>query len=225
MTKQLILDLPKRTSLGRGDFFISQSNALAVALIEDFENWPNRKHILYGAKGSGKTHLSHVWANAAEATVISAAELSNYDVSELAQTNIVVDDLDQFAGNMDIEQSMFHLHNLLAAQGNFLLVTGRTDPGKWQLSLPDLASRLQGTRAATLADPDDSLFVALLAKLFADRQLFPAPDVLQYLLTRCDRSFEQAQVIVDQLDRQALAEHRNITRRFAAEVLDKLAVD
>lgn len=225
MTKQLILDLPKRTSLGRGDFFISQSNALAVALIEDWENWPSRKHILYGAKGSGKTHLSHVWANTAGAAVIPAAELTNYDVTELAQTNVVVDDLDQIAGNMDIEQSMFHLHNLLAVQGNFLLVTGRTDPGKWQLSLPDLASRLQGTRAATLADPDDSLFVALLAKLFADRQLFPTPDVLQYLLTRCDRSFEQAQVIVDQLDTQALAEHRNITRRFAAEVLDKLAVD
>lgn len=225
MSKQLILDLPKRTSLGRGDFFISQSNALAVALIEDWQNWPNRKHILYGAKGSGKTHLSHVWAATTGAAVIPAADLVQHDVTELAQTNIVVDDLDQMAGDMTTEQAMFHLHNLIAAQGNYMLVTGRSDPSKWHLSLPDLASRLQGARAATLSDPDDFLFIALLAKLFSDRQLFPAPDVLQYLLTRCDRSFEQAQIIVDELDRQALAEHRNITRRFAAEVLDKLAVD
>src|SRR5210317_1394053 len=122
MSKQLILDLPKRTSLGRGDFFISQSNALAIALIEDWQNWPNRKHILYGAKGSGKTHLSHVWANAAGADVIAATDLTKHDVTELAQTNVVVDDLDQMAGDMATEQAMFHLHNLIAAQCNFLLV-------------------------------------------------------------------------------------------------------
>ena len=33
--------------------------------------------------------------------------------------------------------------------------------------------RLNGTRTARLDPPDDMLFQALLAKLFADRQLFP----------------------------------------------------
>ena len=35
MSEQLTFDLPTRPALERGDFFIANSNALALAMIED----------------------------------------------------------------------------------------------------------------------------------------------------------------------------------------------
>jgi chromosomal replication initiation ATPase DnaA len=91
-----------------------------------------------------------------------------------------------------------------------------------QFALPDLASRLEGTRLASLKEPDDMLFSALLAKLFADRQLSPAPDVIQYLITRLERSHAAAKRFVQIVDKAALNEHKSITRAFVVKILAKI---
>jgi chromosomal replication initiation ATPase DnaA len=108
------------------------------------------------------------------------------------------------------------------ANGNALLMTGTGDVATWTCALPDLASRLNGTRTARLDPPDDMLFQALLAKLFADRQLFPPPDVFPYLLLRLERSYDAAQNAVDHIDRAALSRKRAITRSFVASIIDDL---
>ena len=76
-------------------------------------------------------------------------------------------------------------------------MTGLGSPLHWDITLPDLASRIQGAHHVALDPPDDRLFAALLAKQFSDRQLFPAPEVLQYLVTRLERSHESARRFVE----------------------------
>ena len=88
--------------------------------------------------------------------------------------------------------------------------------------LPDLASRLQAAPVARLERPDDALLSAVLVKLFADRQLHVAPAVIAYLATRIDRSLAAAAEVVEAIDRHSMTAHREITRAFAAEVLDSL---
>lgn len=225
MAEQLAFDLPIRTALGRGDFFVSKSNALALALIEDWENWPSRKHILCGPTGSGKTHLTYVWAEQSGAQIVAAKDLMPDMVPDLITGPIAVEDVHKVAGQPDHETALFHLHNLAASEGQAVLFTGRNTPASWGLELKDLLSRLQGARLATLEYPDDALFFALLAKLFADRQIFPTPDVLQYLVTRLERSFATVQDTVALLDKTALAQKRALTRSFVAQVLSKPDVD
>ena len=91
-----------------------------------------------------------------------------------------------------------------------------------RLSLPDLQSRVSGTQAIALDPPDDALLAAVLAKLFADRQIIPRPDVIPYLVAHMDRSFETAARVVDALDRAALSERRSLSRPLAVQVLDTL---
>ena len=62
MTRQLKFDLTARPALGREDFYVSPANAVALSMIDAWRDWPNRKLVLKGAHGSGKTHLAHVWA-------------------------------------------------------------------------------------------------------------------------------------------------------------------
>jgi len=64
------------------------------------------------------------------------------------------------------------------------------------------------------------LLSAVLAKLFADRQVTPKPDVIPYLILRMDRSFAAARKVVARLDAASIAQKRPVTRRLAADTLD-----
>ncbi|MGJ8594510.1 HdaA/DnaA family protein [Sulfitobacter sp.] len=220
MAVQLGFDLPVRTARGRDDFLVAPSNAMAVAMIENWRNWSGAKMVLSGPIGAGKTHLTHVWAEAAQATIINAKDLRSDDVPTLAQTSVAVEDVPQISGNADAQTALFHLHNMVLAEGHTLLLTGTGTVVHWGLQLPDLVSRLRGALETSIDAPDDALLSAVLVKLLADRQLMPPPDVIPYLLKRMDRSFAEANRIVAALDQQSLALKRPITRALAGQVLD-----
>ena len=76
MSRQLSFDLPALPALGRDDFFVSRSNAAAVAMIEGWQDWPARKLALIGPKGAGKTHLVHVWAGLSGGRIVAAEMLA-----------------------------------------------------------------------------------------------------------------------------------------------------
>lgn len=220
--RQLSFDLPVREALGREDFFVSPANAEAVAMVEAWQAWPGRKLVLTGPRGAGKTHLAHVWAAAGNARIISADTLQEQRIEDLAAHPVAVEDADRIAGNRAAENSLFHLHNLVLAEGHSLLLTALRPPRHWPLTLPDLASRLEGSTVTALRPPDDALLAAILMKLFADRQVFPSPDTIPYLTRRMERSFAAAQKLVEEIDDYALETKRPVTRALAAGILEKI---
>jgi DnaA regulatory inactivator Hda len=216
MQEQLPLDLGHRPALGRADFLVAPSNAEAVAWLDRWPQWPAPALALYGAAGSGKTHLAHVFAARAGATFIDAAALTTKRVPALlgeAQAAIV-DDARSAAA-----RPLLHLYNLVAERRGHLLIAAREPPARWAIRLADLRSRLLAALAVELSPPDDALIGALLVKLFADRQLAVGEGVVTYLTLRLDRSFDAAQHAVAALDRAALAEQRRVTVPLARRVL------
>jgi len=117
------------------------------------------------------------------------------------------------------ERALFHLLNAARARGASVLITAHAIPSDWGLTLPDLVSRLRAAQPAFLGPPDDELLKRVMVKLFADRQIEVEPGVLDYLVTRMERSFAAATRIVDALDRESLARGRRVTRALAAELL------
>ena len=221
---QLVLDLPVRPALGRADFFVSPANRLALAQVESWPGWPSGRLAVTGPEGAGKTHLAHVWAARAGARIIAGADLPGLDLADMpADAALVVEDADRLRdlgrARAPAEETLFHLCNHLAAGGGSLMATGRLAPARWRIALADLASRLRAAPVARLEAPDDALLAAVLVKLFADRQIAVAPDLIRYLLARMERSFAAAEALVAALDRAGLSRHRPITARLAAEVL------
>lgn len=220
--KQLSFDLASKPALGRDDFFVSPSNAQAVAMIESWEAWPSRKLALIGPAGAGKTHLVHVWAALTGATIVPAVDLVPQDIPRLARHHVAVEDVAKIAGDVAAQEALFHLHNLALAEGRSLLFTAQEPPIRWGLTLPDLQSRMQGTTVVVLDGPDDDLLAAVLMKLFTDRQISPAPDTIPYLARHMDRSFAAAREVVANLDEAALSHGREINRNLAKTVLAEL---
>lgn len=218
--RQLAFDLPARESFCRDEFFVSSTNALALAAL-DGGDWPGGRLVLAGPQGSGKTHMARMWAAEQSAALTDGAALAETDVAALAAAGrVVVEDAEAVAGNRAAEEALFHLHNLVCPAGR-LLLTARAPVRDWGLGLADLESRLAAAPVAALALPDDALLAAVLVKLFADRQVeVPAP-LIPWLVRRMERTIGAARALVAALDALALAEGRPITRRLAAEVLDK----
>lgn len=222
MSKQLTFDLPARAALGRGDFFVSEANALALARLDDWPNWPNSKLLLIGPTAAGKSHLAQVWAHETGALIMPASNLSGIR-ENLSDSGLVVEGADEIGGNSASEEALFHLFNLTRDRRIPVLFTASNPVRNWGLLLPDLQSRMQGIDQATLSKPDDALLIAVLVKLFSDRQLAVKPEVIGYIAKRMERSFAALQVLVGELDQRALSENRAVTRALAAEVLDKLS--
>jgi chromosomal replication initiation ATPase DnaA len=214
--RQLPLDLGHVTGLSRDDLAVSASNSDAVTLLERWPDWPSPVVVLAGPPGSGKSHLAAIWRGRSAALSLNAEQLGAVDSREAAALEVLVEDAD--AGRLD-ETGLFHLINRVRGGGGHLLLTARRFPNAWDVTLPDLASRLKAATLVEIREPDDQLLSAVIMKLFADRQVDVEPSVVQFLERRIERSLSAAIRVVAWLDQAALERKSRITRALAAEAL------
>lgn len=216
---QLPLDLPVENNIGRDDLVVGDANSVAIELIDQWPNWQASVLILAGPTGSGKSHLASIWAKKAHALTYSATELASADNKSDEAHNFVIEDISEIRIN---EIALFHLINSCREKGGYCLLTSSSWPQSWNISLPDLSSRLKAATLVELREPDDLLLKQTLIKLFADRQIHVERSVVDYLVLRMERSVKTARIIVERLDRLALATGKPITRSMASKILEVL---
>ena len=212
---QLTLDLGHRPALGAEDFLVSRSNRAACDIVDRWPHWPHRSVMVVAPPGAGKTHLANVWRLRSGAAAYAAAALSERDVAG-ASSALLIEDLHAGVGE---ERALFHLLNLVREHKLSMLLTSRLAPGELEVALPDLRSRLRAVPVVAINPPDEVLLKAVLVKHFADRQLAVEPHVINYIALHMEQSMEAAAAIVGEIDAQALASHRKVTRALAAGVL------
>ena len=218
---QLALDFGHRAALDADDFLIADSNREPVMWLDRWPDWPAPALTIHGPPGCGKTHLAHVWQARSRARPLRADDIAGREPAEaLGEWRYaVVDDIDP--GRLD-EHALLHLYNVVAERNGHLLLLAEAPPARWPIALPDLRSRLAAAPAVAVGAPDDALIGAVLAKLFADRQLRVGEEVVTFLLARMERSLDAARRIVAALDAAALTGRRNITVPLARRVLNDI---
>lgn len=216
---QITLDLPHRTSLAADDFIVSASNREARKMVDLWPAWPHNVLALVGPKSSGKTHLASLWREKSAAETLESATLSPEKIRTLAGKALMLEQADR----VEDQESLLHLLNWTREKGVALLMTAARPPARWDVTLPDLSSRLKAVPLVELGQPDDALLAALLAKQFADRQLRVKGAVIDYLLARMERSCAAASEIAAALDEASLEEARPITVPLAGKVLQQLS--
>lgn len=210
------------------DNYLAGSNALACEMVRGFHRTDSAQLYLWGASGTGKSHL----LLASHSSALARAERSFYAslkdalvspaVCEAmhAMDQVALDDVDQVCGDRDWERAVFSLINFSREAGNRLLFAASGPPSQLAWQLPDLASRLSWGPVLQLQPlSDEQCQQALIAAVQARGMQLDA-EVAGYVLRRHNRKIGRLLELVALLDRESLAVgRRRITVPFVRNCL------
>jgi chromosomal replication initiation ATPase DnaA len=216
--RQLPLPFDEALRFDEGDFIDAASNEAARVALADKWSWVNQRLVIWGEAGSGKTHLLHLWAEREGALRLNALALR--EPAALCTTAIAIEDIDLLAS----EQALLHMLNAAQAASIPALLTSREPPGRLNIRLADLASRLRASLTIQIKPAEDALLESLLLRLCAVRQISLPPQFRQYLLTQLPRRASVLREAVARLDRAALALGGLPSRAMATTLLADLLV-
>ena len=214
---QLVMPFATAPSYHAADFIAGEANTQALAWVERWPDWPYSIILLYGPTGSGKTHLSHVFAQKSGASIIDPARIGTVPADQILNGNHswVLDGL----ADVKDEAALAQLINHARARGDYLLLTAPVTPHEYVFALPDLSSRMKALPSVAVGSPDEALLSGVLAKTFADLQLRIAPEVMSYAINQLERSFEAVQRFAAIVDHLSLTRGRAITIPLVKEAL------
>lgn len=176
---------------------------------------------VWGAAGSGRTHLLRGAVAAARAGGANAAYVACVDNMRLPEDIerldcAAVDDVQHLDAEAQI--ALFNLYNELRERRGALLASGDAPPAQLELR-QDLVTRLSwGLVYQVHALSDDEKAQALKHQA-AVRGFALADEVCAYLLTRTRRDMSSLLALLDGLDRYSLQVKRPVTIALVRELL------
>jgi DnaA family protein len=218
--QQLLLELAPPPTPTLENYSPGKNRAALDALREALDGG-ERFVFLWGASGSGKTHLLRGFAEAARVRCAAAyIPASSADWTRAGALEAAA--VDDVAGLDEPGQiALFDLCNRLRACDGALAAAGDAPPAQLALR-PDLRSRLASGIVLQLRPLDDAEKTAALREHAAARGMTLAPDLVRHLLTRFDRDMGTQIALIDALDRASLERKRPITLPLLKEALRAL---
>ncbi|MGC6536690.1 MAG: HdaA/DnaA family protein [Candidatus Puniceispirillaceae bacterium] len=213
----LSLEIPKQPDIY--DFFISEANELAISWLNQWPDWPRPYNALniYGPKGCGKSQLGALFAG--KKPSLRLLSLTDFDRHDYEDVSLFV--LDDVSNTPQWSpEALFHLINYLAETGKSALLLSHEPLAQVNWHLADLESRMRTLPSQAVYLPDDELLGALLDKYFQNRQCHVAPEVLRYILTRIERSYEAASQMAYLIDKASLAAKKPVTIALVREIFE-----
>lgn len=167
---------------------------------------------LWGPPGSGKTHLLRALQRQVQRAGLATAWFDAALPQPWAWLPewrlLLIDGCEQL--DAAAQQAAFALFIEAAAQGTQLVAAGRWPP----VDLPlrdDLKTRFGWGPVLALQSPGDSETRAVLQQQARARSLPLPEEVLNYMLTRCERDLGYLMRLLEALDDYALAQGRHLT--------------
>lgn len=216
----------------RFDFqnFVPTYNHEPYQYLANLASRPQRSLVyLWGASGSGKSHLLQALCSAVSAHDLRAAYLPlnqaerlDPGVTEGLETchYVCLDGIDAIAGDRPWEQAVFHLFNRLQEHDRALLVSSRANPRSLPIAMPDLHTRLLWGLTFHLSTLSDESKVWALQQRAQRRGFTLSEDAANYLVRRLRRDMDSLFAALDSLDTASLACQRRVTIPFIREMLE-----
>ena len=229
INQQMALPLKFKSIKNRENYLVSKCNIEAFNLIENSLFWQNKKKInsipgaiIYGPKGSGKTHLCSIFKQNVDCDYLTS--LSNNSLEQVTEGKSFI--LDNFLpGKRYPSELVMHFINQVTNKEGSLLLLSRQSPYEMNWKLDDLNSRIRSLVSSEIKLPDDDLLYSLIVKYSSEKNLFLSDKKLIYILERLDRSFESVIKVIDRLDTYSLEVNEKVTYNNIKIILDDLNED
>ena len=161
---QLTFKFPFKTKYYEQDFYVSNNNFSAYKLIESWPNWPGKWLNIFGATGSGKTHLSKILEKKInKIKIIDANEINNESVIEINNLRCVI--IDNFKNNID-EKVFYSFLNQSKQLDNYVVINSIEPLKGSNFNLEDLKSRINSFVLIGIELPTDDLLKVIISKNF-----------------------------------------------------------
>lgn len=208
--------------------FVTGSNVEAVARLQGITAQRERAVLwLWGAEGSGRTHLLQA-ACAAAPLGSRVAYLPLRDLGEatvdflggaLGVELLCLDDVDAVIGTPAVEQALFIAYRRIEEQGGRIIATASGAPAALRWGLADIASRFGAAEIFQIRALDESGQHEALRLRAAQRGLELPEDTARYLLRRFPRDMRSLGKLLDDIDTASLSAQRRLTVPFVREIL------
>ncbi len=218
MHPQLALRLLRRPAPTL-DNYVAGANGAAVHALRHLDAgdavW------LWGAAGSGRTHLLLAVADAVGGRYLALESHSAPGLlADLGSVALVaLDDVDSALGHGPFELELFRLINDLRAAGGRIVFGADAPPSGAGAALPDLASRLTRSTVFRLQPLDDDALLELLRTRARERALELPEAVCEWLLRRYPREPASLVALVDLIDEASARAGRTPSVPFVRELL------
>ncbi len=231
-TRQLGLDVTLDDDAHFENFFLEPENTEAVAALQaSLQPDVRINQLLWGASGSGLTHLLQAWVTAAQQQTLCSAYIDLQSVQNDRSLRLLnnidgyhylaLDNLQVLAGNSAMQEAAFHCYNRLVDHGGNILFASHCSPLSLDIALADLKSRvLASTVYQVRAMPDGSKAEALRMRA-KNRGMTLNSDVTDYILSRAPRNVKDLFLLLKELDLVSLQQQRKITIPFVKQVMSE----
>ena len=224
--KQMALPLTFKTFKNRENFIISKCNEEAVRLIENSSFWQNKRKInsipaaiIFGPKGSGKTHLSYMFKEHNRCEYLSSLSGFNLDKIEEGK-KFILDDF--IPGENYPSELVMHFLNRVTYQDGSVLFLSNLSPSNMSWKLDDLNSRIRSLISSKIHLPDDVLLYSFMVKYSNDKKLLINDKQLLYILKRLNRNFGSVISVIDKLDIYSLEIKEKISYKIIKTILNEI---
>lgn len=200
-------------------------NAAALAIARRPSSWASAAAIIRGPAACGLSYIAGAWAAEFGGRVFRAAALSRLkrrELEALAPLHIALDDADRMGAAA--EDPVLSLLNSAATAGGRVMLTAHRPVADWQVSSPDLLSRLSSLPVAEIASPDEAMLRARIAAAATRCYMRLTPEALNFLVPRVDLSYEIAENLVERLSAAVSDEERAPGVALLRTILDGMIV-
>ena len=216
---QLIFKFPFKTEYYKQDFFVSSNNFLAYKLIESWPNWSNKWLNVFGAPGSGKTHLTKILEKKIKnVKLFSSKDVNNNVISILENVECVI--IDDFKNDID-QKLLYSLLNQSKQLEKYILINSLKPLKNFQFQTNDLKSRINSFLPIGIELPTDDLLKVIIMKSFSDKQVNLDPKLCDYIIKNVDRSYEKMIKFLKDIDELSLSSGKSININLIKKVIKK----
>ena len=132
---QLLFKFPFKTKYYEQDFYVSSNNFSAYKLIESWPAWAGKWLNVFGASGSGKTHLSKILEKKIKKVkLIDAKNINNEVLEKLSQFQCLI--IDNYQNNIK-EELFYSILNQSKQLDNYIVVNSNPLLKKLNFELKD----------------------------------------------------------------------------------------
>ena len=216
---QLIFKFPFKKRYYEQDYYVSSNNFSAYKLIESWPNWTGKWLNVFGANGSGKTHLSKILEKKIKKVkIIGAKNVSDNLIHEMINLDCLI--IDNFDNNIE-EKLFYSILNQSKQLDNYIVINSIAPITKTSFKLDDLKSRTNSFVFIGIELPTDDLLQVIISKSFSDKQINISPKISDFIIKNVDRSYEKMFKFIKDIDEMSLSSGKSININLIKKVIKK----